>query len=232
MSVVSRYRLAFSLLVVVTILSTWLFYRLSERALCVNTLCHTPRIGQESYLPIFHDHDLTRNTSKLKVILLWSDFYFRSNKHWPAKLGVISCGQYQCRLSDDHSLYETSSALVFQHRSKWLKQLPTNRPRRQDQVWVLYSRESAWWGPKGQELDPANGLINWTMGLRKDNDIFIPTAIVTEGKFLDGFDPNRNYLENKPNDVAVLMSTCSRSCLLYTSPSPRDATLSRMPSSA
>ena len=33
-------------------------------------------------------------------------------------------------------------------------------------------------------------------------------------------------------DVSALRSETLRSCLLYTSPSPRDATLSRMPSSA
>ena len=35
----------------------------------------------------------------------------------------------------------------------------------------------------------------------------------------------------EPDDLAIL-DICSGSCLLYTSPSPRDATLSRMPSSA
>ena len=210
MPAINRYQRVLSLVVVVSVSLTSLLFWLSDRdrTLCVNGLCYIP-IGRESYSPMFSD-DSTQ-TSRLKVILLWSDFYLRSNKQWPTKLGRISCGEHQCRLSDDRSQYEKSSALVFHHRSKWLKQLPTTRPRRQDQVWVLYNRESAWWGPKGQELDPANGLINWTMGLRKDNDIFIPTATVTEGKFLDGFDPNRNYSENKPNDVAVLMSTCSRS---------------------
>ena len=44
--------------------------------------------------------------------------------------------------------------------------------------------------------------------------------------------PNESVLTN--DDVAVEDSsfTTGRSCLLYTSPSPRDATLSRMPSSA
>ena len=43
------------------------------------------------------------------------------------------------------------------------------------------------------------------------------------------------YLKNSPQTAFSMMqqlSSYARSCLLYTSPSPRDATLSRMPSSA
>ena len=44
---------------------------------------------------------------------------------------------------------------------------------------------------------------------------------------IDGILEWRNAWENSPDEVA-----CPYTCLLYTSPSPRDATLSRMPSSA
>ena len=37
---------------------------------------------------------------------------------------------------------------------------------------------------------------------------------------------------NEPDDFLKVRETLTRICLLYTSPSPRDATLSRMPSSA
>ena len=44
---------------------------------------------------------------------------------------------------------------------------------------------------------------------------------------------NRGVVLNEPSVVAVLHNMGkSKVCLLYTSPSPRDATLSRMPSSA
>ena len=43
---------------------------------------------------------------------------------------------------------------------------------------------------------------------------------------------NGYSFEYKANDPTVMESTRSLTCLLYTSPSPRDATLSRMPSSA
>ena len=39
-------------------------------------------------------------------------------------------------------------------------------------------------------------------------------------------------LDAPPSDEIVLLTEIRDSCLLYTSPSPRDATLSRMPSSA
>ena len=45
-------------------------------------------------------------------------------------------------------------------------------------------------------------------------------------------DPAIEETDN-PNDAdIILLNTCSISCLLYTSPSPRDRTRSRMPSSA
>ena len=48
--------------------------------------------------------------------------------------------------------------------------------------------------------------------------------------FVKNFDPQKiNY--SKPNNIVVLNAECGN-CLLYTSPSPRDGLLSRMPSSA
>ena len=43
---------------------------------------------------------------------------------------------------------------------------------------------------------------------------------------------NQNNLETAPRLIKYLIKHKHWSCLLYTSPSPRDATLSRMPSSA
>ena len=44
------------------------------------------------------------------------------------------------------------------------------------------------------------------------------------------FDSGTLYVDSSNNRIGV--NDSSPSCLLYTSPSPRDATLSRMPSSA
>ena len=43
---------------------------------------------------------------------------------------------------------------------------------------------------------------------------------------------NGNPRDNRPKNLALKTPTKNRSCLLYTSPSPRDGLLSRMPSSA
>ena len=48
---------------------------------------------------------------------------------------------------------------------------------------------------------------------------------------INGSDEGR-FLDTVRNRVRQFATTVSLTCLLYTSPSPRDATLSRMPSSA
>ena len=45
-------------------------------------------------------------------------------------------------------------------------------------------------------------------------------------------DTTNPILSNVPSDVTIICGALPPTCLLYTSPSPRDATLSRMPSSA
>ena len=141
-----------------------------------------------------------------KVILFWTTYYGMGR--WKINAGREVCGQYTCLLTYDKGQYVKANALMFHHRTDWLLRLPTDRPRIPSQRWVLYNRESSWWGPKGGQLDKANNLLNWTMGFRKDNDITIPTAIVRKGQFKEGFDPNKNYLEGKSGDVTALMSAC------------------------
>ena len=144
--------------------------------------------------------------TKSKVILFWTKYY--GSPSWLVKAGKEKCGRYTCFLTYNKSHYDKASALVFHHRTDWLLRLPTDRPRIPWQRWVLYNRESSWWGPKGAELSKANDLINWTMGLRGDNDITIPTAKIWKGQFKEGFDPYKNYLEGKTGKVVALMSDC------------------------
>ena len=47
-----------------------------------------------------------------------------------------------------------------------------------------------------------------------------------------GVDPGKNRVGLAISDEDKLVSTPLKTCLLYTSPSPRDRTRSRMPSSA
>ena len=76
---------------------------------------------------------------------------------------------------------------------------------------------------------------------RKEYETFLPhrDAGLVEGEFTDKlkkdiFTTDINALEKADIVVALLTGrdVDSGTCLLYTSPSPRDATLSRMPSSA
>ena len=135
------------------------------------------------------------NNGIVKTILFWTGFYTLPASGWMIRMGEFDCGQHRCTLTYNRSRYCESDALIFHHRCpSWAKdmaKLAADEPRLVNQRWILYNRESAWWG-KCEECDGVNGLVNWTMGFRRDDDV----------------------------------------CLLYTSPSPRDATLSRMPSSA
>ena len=55
------------------------------------------------------------------------------------------------------------------------------------------------------------------------------TAVIENFKKVN----NKNLIWKKPNDYdQSILSKTHSSCLLYTSPSPRDGLLSRMPSSA
>ena len=141
-----------------------------------------------------------------KTIIFWTKLY--GSPSWRVKTGMEECGPFTCYLTYNKSLYDNASALLFHHRTDWLERLPTDRPRIPWQRWVLYNRESSWWGPRGEQLNRANNLINWTMGFRQDNDITIPTAAVRKGQFEEGFDPDKNYLEGKTGDLAALMSAC------------------------
>ena len=149
--------------------------------------------------------------SALKTILFWTGFYTKPPSAWKIKMGEVGCGQYKCNLTYDRSIFKEADALIFHLRCpSWLdevKKLVDGGLRFPNQSWVLYNRESAWW-TKGEELTPANGLFNLTMGFRRDNDIYIPTAVVKKGQYLDGYDPKKNYMEGKMGHVAVLMSMC------------------------
>ena len=60
-------------------------------------------------------------------------------------------------------------------------------------------------------------------------------ATVSTALFILGFSATGfagEHCEKKDRDVAATSAVTTQACLLYTSPSPRDATLSRMPSSA
>lgn len=146
------------------------------------------------------------------IILFWSGFYLKTADDWPIKKGIMDCGAHQCVLSSDKKLHDKSSALVFHHRNPfWVDEVSILRRgnwSRRDQIYVVYNRESSLWQPKGKgSLDEVNGMINWTMGLRRDDDIFVPTAKIIRGRHLDGYDPNKNYMEGKAGFTAALLTS-------------------------
>ena len=152
------------------------------------------------------------NSRMIKTILLWTGFYTLPASRWMIRMGEFDCGKHRCTLTYDRSQYSESDALIFHHQCRsWVKdmtKLAADEPRLANQRWILYNRESVWWG-KCEECNRVNGLINWTVGFRRDDDVYIPTAVVKRGQYLDGFDPNKNYMEGKTGHVAVLMSMCN-----------------------
>lgn len=145
-------------------------------------------------------------------ILFWSGFYFKKPDDWPVKKGPMDCGQYKCVLTSDRNHYRRSKALIFHHRNpEWTSDVPKLRTGNwsiPEQVFVVYNRESNRWEPKGKaQLDKVNGLINWTMGLRRDDDVYIPTANIWRGQHDDGFDPNKNYMDGKTGFTAALLTS-------------------------
>ena len=178
----------------------------------ISLLSTSTRIGIASVSKKWLQRISRSKRGSTKVILFWTGFYDTSLK-WKTRMGEIDCGQQmKCFLTPNHSMYKESNALIFHHRClTWLEnitQLSKEKHRILNQRWVLYNRESAWWEPKGSDLKVANELLNWTMGFRRDDDIYIPTAIVRRGQYRNGFDPNRNYMASKTGHVAALMSMC------------------------
>ena len=68
----------------------------------------------------------------------------------------------------------------------------------------------------------------WLMGA----DELIKYGLADEGKESDELKKQKNEMKQNAQKVIDDIDTKFRSCLLYTSPSPRDRTRSRMPSSA
>ena len=86
-----------------------------------------------------------------------------------------------------------------------------------------------------EQQTPRHGLVYRVGSKRKDEDRAVAGEHVTCGgerfAYFAIFDGHGGK-DAADRCQATLHDQISRSCLLYTSPSPRDATLSRMPSSA
>ena len=74
-------------------------------------------------------------------------------------------------------------------------------------------------------LTPELGTYVWSL-------VIFMTVLFVLRKY--AWNPLLDFLEEREKDIAesLKMAESAKTCLLYTSPSPRDATTSRMPSSA
>ena len=90
----------------------------------------------------------------------------------------------------------------------------------------------------GQECEDRTGVAWLNIWVGEDHDMRIrlynmgPENIVIHARLVNPIDPNAARDLSPQEDPLVVNGTLNQTCLLYTSPSPRDATLSRMPSSA
>ena len=76
-------------------------------------------------------------------------------------------------------------------------------------------------------------IARGTAGGREPVGLFFATDLVVH-LLLNGYAPRIHVVVGgeQLRALIVLLAPLATACLLYTSPSPRDATLSRMPSSA
>ena len=108
------------------------------------------------------------------------------------------------------------------------------------QLWVHKLMQQ--YGYKAGEIDLEKGVWFGTEIGTKAADIIVYTdatkvtpKIIVEckkPKRKDGIEQLKSYMNSKGAPVAVWSNGADSICLLYTSPSPRDGLLSRMPSSA
>ena len=111
----------------------------------------------------------------------------------------------------------------------------------------IISKKSIWNAPTGYELEvnPSQNIItflagddNFARGELVPTDDWMHVAVVFQDTvatiYVNGVDATFDYNINpvSSDEVPLWIGNLTGSCLLYTSPSPRDRQKSRMPSSA
>ena len=76
------------------------------------------------------------------------------------------------------------------------------------------------------------GMLMWTASTRPAVEARANLVKENHQKVVDFINEEINKCGNNDEDKTTIWGDPCNGCLLYTSPSPRDATLSRMPSSA
>ena len=147
--------------------------------------------------------------NQTKIMLFWSSLY--GKYPWVPKTRVIDCDDlgFKCMRTSERRFFEDSDVVVFHSRAEGLVKSvkeASEKKRPPRQRWVLYaSGESPANTP---DLSFLNGLINWTASYLRGADI-LEGLLAAPGEYSwGGFDPNRNYLENKTGMAAILVSHC------------------------
>ena len=102
-------------------------------------------------------------------------------------------------------------------------------------TFLFYTNGNRVWNRLGEQMENANG--NFGNLLKASPSCTMPTAVVPFSKendkyYIFSLNGGHYFIEYEKSSLFYSTLDMSLDCLLYTSPSPRDATLSRMPSSA
>ena len=93
---------------------------------------------------------------------------------------------------------------------------------------------AAWRQPKDRDLDAVIAMVQGVRDLGMETCLTLGMLSRGQAERLKdaGLDYYNHNLDTSPEHYPEIISTRTYDCLLYTSPSPRDRTRSRMPSSA
>ena len=156
-----------------------------------------------------------------KIILLWTTWFGINFVESLGNSRPITCGpnKNKCFLTGDKNLYSNSSAVVFHiPEDNLFRSIITayNMSRRPlDQRWIFFTQEPPRPTYEYSGFIPYSGfLFNWTMTYKFSSDIRQSYAYVVPGKFKGGYDPNRNYLENRTKTAIAFISNCKPPRLL------------------
>ena len=156
----------------------------------------------------------TRVCSNGKIILLWTTWFGKNFVKYLGNSRPITCGhnRNKCFLTGDKNLYSDSSAVVFHiPESDLLKSIisANNMSRPPHQRWIFYTKEPP---PRIYGYDEfipySRFLFNWTMTYKFSSDIRQSYFFIVPGKFKNGYDSNKNYLENRTKTAIAFISNC------------------------
>ncbi|XP_005994407.2 alpha-(1,3)-fucosyltransferase 7 [Latimeria chalumnae] len=135
---------------------------------------------------------ISMNVKRPLVLLIW-DWPFGVALQLNDSVCLKSYGISNCILTDKKSMFGEADAVLFHHREIQGKvtQLPTKQERPMNQKWIWVSLES----PSAvKNLEPLNGLFNWTLTYKQDSDIFMPYGELKPGRDSNISIPEKTHL--------------------------------------